>query len=358
MSCTSSSRLHSAETPRRKSSSGHHESPRSKSAHHSRAVTAQSPEQATRPEQSTRPEQATRPPAQQTGVHLQNAQALVKEAEAKLQGKSKYRCGGGGKGPQSALDCYERAVAQYKMAGEWGQAGNVLENMANIMHNTGDPVGCARVYGEAATCYKKFSSSSAISCFLKSAETYQELGKFGNAAKHHETVALIYSKDMKPADNESVLHHLSMAADLYRDDGRRAPRSRCQLEMARLYGLSGQYENAIAMYEDMGYSALESRLLKYCADEYLFRASLCHLCVDCLNCQIAIKKYIDYYPAFALSREYKFIKSLCEEVEQENEEGFDSTMAKYKSLCNLDPWYITILGKIRGHLPTELDSLR
>ena len=71
-------------------------------------------------------------------------------------------------------------------------------------------------------------------------------------------------------------------------------------ELGRLYGLSGQYERAIAIYQDMAYSALESRsatnirillrqsitnvplcrLLRYCADEYLFRCSLCHLAVD------------------------------------------------------------------------------
>jgi hypothetical protein len=31
---------------------------------------------------------------------------------------------------------------------------------------------------------------------------------------------------------------------------------------------------------------------------------------------------VDYYPAFEMSRECKFIKSLCSEVEQESEEGF------------------------------------
>ena len=50
--------------------------------------------------------------------------------------------------------------------------------------------------------------------------------------------------------------------------------------MARIYGLMGQFQEALTIYEDMGYQALESRLLKYSADEYLFRAGLCHLAVD------------------------------------------------------------------------------
>ena len=57
-------------------------------------------------------------------------------------------------------------------------------------------------------------------------------------------------------------------------------RNKCRLEMARLHGLMGQFQEALIIYEEMGYQALESRLLKYSADEYLFRASLCHLAID------------------------------------------------------------------------------
>ncbi len=49
-------------------------------------------------------------------------------------------------------------------------------------------------------------------------------------------------------------------------------------------------------------------MLKYSAKEYFFRASLCHLCVDSLNAQHAIKRYEEQYPAFADSREAKLIK--------------------------------------------------
>ncbi len=58
----------------------------------------------------------------------------------------------------------------------------------------------------------------------------------------------------------------------------------------------------------MASSALESSLLKYSAKEYYFRAALCHLCVDSLNAQHAIQKYEELYPAFADSREAKFVK--------------------------------------------------
>ena len=50
--------------------------------------------------------------------------------------------------------------------------------------------------------------------------------------------------------------------------------------MARIHGTMDQYDEALQIYEDLGYSSLESRLIKYSADEYFFRAGLCHLAID------------------------------------------------------------------------------
>lgn len=55
-------------------------------------------------------------------------------------------------------------------------------------------------------------------------------------------------------------------------------------------------------------SSLDNSLLKYSAKEYMFRAALCHLCVDILNAQHAVEKYCGLYPAFADTRECKLIK--------------------------------------------------
>ena len=123
------------------------------------------------------------------------------------------------------------------------------------------------------------------------------MGKFGIPAKHHEAIALIYSKvrssnpaaelnshgagqDVHPLDNSLVLHHLSLAAHYYYNDNRNAARNKCRLELARVHASMENYQEALQIYEELGYSALESRLVKYSADEYFFRAGLCHLAID------------------------------------------------------------------------------
>ena len=50
--------------------------------------------------------------------------------------------------------------------------------------------------------------------------------------------------------------------------------------MAKIHANSEQFEEALAIYEELAYSSLESRLVKYSADEYFFRAGLCHLAID------------------------------------------------------------------------------
>lgn len=49
-------------------------------------------------------------------------------------------------------------------------------------------------------------------------------------------------------------------------------------------------------------------MLKYSVKEYFFRATLCHLCLDILAASRALERYIELYPAFQDSREYKLLK--------------------------------------------------
>ena len=58
----------------------------------------------------------------------------------------------------------------------------------------------------------------------------------------------------------------------------------------------------------LGTSAMDNTLLKYSAKDHFFKAVLCHLCIDQLNGQLALNKFKDMQPAFADSRECKFLE--------------------------------------------------
>ena len=66
-----------------------------------------------------------------------------------------------------ALDCYQRAVAQYKLAGHWKLAGETLSRMGDIYRKQADHMGAGRLYGEAGNCYRKCSATAAVASYSK-----------------------------------------------------------------------------------------------------------------------------------------------------------------------------------------------
>ena len=102
---------------------------------------------------------------------------------------------------------------------------------------------------------------------------------------------------------------------------------------------------------------IQSNLLKYAAKDYFFKALLCHLCVDSLNATHALTKYEDQYPAFTDSREAKLIKSLCQEIENQDVEAFTEAVKQYDSISRLDPWHTTLLLRVKKQLG-DSDDLR
>lgn len=58
----------------------------------------------------------------------------------------------------------------------------------------------------------------------------------------------------------------------------------------------------------IGTTSIDNPLLKYGAKDHFFRAGLCHLCIDHLNCSQAIERYQSILASFTDSREYNFLK--------------------------------------------------
>lgn len=173
------------------------------------------------------------------------------------------------------------------------------------------------------------------------------------AAKHHQSIAELYETDS--ADLEGAVQYYEQAADYYRGEESNSSANKCLLKVAQYAAQLENYEKAIQIYQQVASSALESSLLKYSAKEYLFRAALCHLCVDVLNAQHAIERYIQMYPAFQDSREYKLLKTLIEHMEEQNVDGFTDAVKEYDSISRLDQWYTTILLRIKKTLNENPD---
>jgi len=148
---------------------------------------------------------------------------------------------------------------------------------------------------------------------------------------------------------------VSQAADYFKGEESNSSANKCMLKVAQYAATLENYNKAIQIYEQVAASALESSLLKYSAKEHFFRASLCHLCIDALNAQHAVAKYEEQYPAFGDSREAKLIKALGVTLEEQDVEAFTEAVKEYDSISRLDPWFTTLLIRVKKQIPVEDD---
>lgn len=246
---------------------------------------------------------------------------------------------------EEAIELLNKAGNMLKMAKEWSDAGNVFRRAGDLHEELNNgKTHSAEEYFNAAKCYMKVSPNEAVDCLMKTIAIYTDMGRFSVAAKYHTTIAEIYEEQK---DIPKAVEHYSKAADYYQCEESNANASRCLLNVARYAALLKQYQRAIEIYEDVGKTSVDSKLLKYGAKEHFLRACLCHLCVDHLNAQIAQNKYISICPSFLDSRECKLVKDILNAIEEQDGEAYEAVIQDYNSISSFDEWFREILTRIK-----------
>lgn len=254
---------------------------------------------------------------------------------------------------EDAVELYTRAANILKMEKEWSEAGKIFCKIADLSMETGNKHDAATRYIDASNCFRKCNSTEAVNCLLKAINIYTDMGRFSVAAKHHIVIAEIYEGEN--GDIHKAVEHYSKAADYYQCEESNTSANRCLLNVARYAAQLEQYDKAVQIYENIGQSSLDNNLLKYGAKEHFLRAGLCHMCVDTLNAQIAIKRYQEISPAFADSRECKLLNDLSSKIEAQDVDGFAQVVQDYDSISRFDDWYTTLLLRIKNKVEPEND---
>lgn len=294
-------------------------------------------------------------------TNKQKAQQLIAEADRKqFPGSSIFNrmatslgLSSQTKSMEDAIDLYIRAGNMLKMEKEWSEAGDVFNKAGDLYQQLGTKHDAASKYTDASNCYKKCNPQEAVNCLLKAINIFTDMGRFSVAAKHHMMVAEIYESE--GGDIPKAVEHYSKAADYYQCEESNTTANRCLLNVARYAAQLENYQRAIEIYENIGQTSLDNNLLKYGAKEHFLRAGLCHMCVDTLNAQLAIKRYEEMSPAFADSRECKFLKDLSSKIEAKDVDGFADVVHDYDSISRLEAWYTTLLLRIKNNISPEDD---
>ena len=59
------------------------------------------------------------------------------------------------------------------------------------------------------------------------------------------------------------------------------------------------------------------------------------------------------FPAFADSREFKLVQKLLDKLETGDIDGFSEAVAEYDQVSRLDPWFTSILLKIKKQISQD-----
>ncbi|KAK6181118.1 hypothetical protein SNE40_009048 [Patella caerulea] len=280
---------------------------------------------------------------------------LVQEAEAKQKSSKGFFSSllGGSSKVEDAAELYVKAANAFKMAKKWAAAGEAFMNAGKLQLQLSSRHEAATHFVDAGNCYRKGDPNEAVNCLHKAIEIYTDMGRFTIAAKHHITIAEIYETEL--ADMEKAIANYEKAGDYYKGEESNSSANKCLLKVAQFSAQLENYEKAIEIYEQVAISAMENSLLKYSAKDYFFRASVCHMCVDLVNAELAIPKYEEMFPAFADSRECKLVKTLLAACKEEEVDQFTDALKDYDSISRLDQWFTTMLLRVKKTLNAEGD---
>lgn len=275
----------------------------------------------------------------------QQAMKLFAEAEKKSSGKSggffSGVFGGGGSRTDEAIELYCKSANSYKMAKNWGQAGNAFMQAAKLSLTNDSQHEAANKFIDASVCFKKVDANQAIDCLKKAVSIQTEMGRFSMAAKQHITIAEIYEGELQNID-EAIVHY-EKAADYYQGEESQSHAAKCLVKVAHYAAEKEDYLKAIQIFEQIANRNAESPMLKYSAKEYYFKAALCHMCVDPLNAQHALARYEEAFPSIQDTRESGLLKKILACMEESNVDGFTDAVKEYDSISRLDQWTTQLL---------------
>ncbi|CAM9922123.1 unnamed protein product [Ectocarpus sp. 12 AP-2014] len=249
---------------------------------------------------------------------------------------------------EDAAECYDKAARCYKVARNMEEAGNCYERAAEQYEITKSAHESARAYVEAAKCRKSVEPSSAVEAFLKAIAIYNESGRFQQAGKMLQEVGEIYEAEGMTDD---AVNSLQQASEYLAGEGCVSQANACLVKVAGIVSKDAQNPNltlAAEIYEKLGRSCMEKKLLAMNAKGYWLQSGLCLLAqgdtVAARNKQSDFTS-VDY--TFHDSREYRFLDQLIQASEDFNVENFSQHCFDYDQISKLDPWKTNMCLRIK-----------
>eukprot|EP00931_Biecheleriopsis_adriatica_P093393 TRINITY_DN6713_c0_g1_i2.p1 TRINITY_DN6713_c0_g1~~TRINITY_DN6713_c0_g1_i2.p1 ORF type:complete len:322 (+),score=99.33 TRINITY_DN6713_c0_g1_i2:82-966(+) len=276
------------------------------------------------------------------------AEELVKKADAKIKGGGGYFSFlTGGPKYEEAIDLYQQAANQYKLAKLWQEAGNCFVQCAFCASKGDSQSDQANYLMEAGNVLKKVSTTAAVEQMEKAVAIYSASGRFQQAGKLLLSIAELYEAER--LQHKECKEYYKRAAEMFElADHSESNFTKCNLKYAEFAAKDGELETAIKIFETEGEKALSKNLLQYGAKEHFLNAGILHMVGgDSVTINLAVDKYRALDPRLAGSKEGELLEGLAAAFESGDADAFVEKLSDYDSIKPLDPWRTEFLVKVK-----------
>jgi alpha-soluble NSF attachment protein len=207
----------------------------------------------------------------------------------------------------------------------------------------------ANTLTEAYKVYKSAKAYPDAARVLQQAiKHYTTTGNFRRAATHQQNLAELYEQFYEPPDNAAALAAYETAANWFESDNAAALANKLYLKVGELAALEGDFPRAIAKFEAVAKSSIDSNLMKWSVKEYFLKAGICRLAVgDIIATRRALQGYKEMDNSFAAQRECMLLNDLLQCQEDGEPAQFSEKLWHYDTLSPLDKWKTAILVKVK-----------
>ncbi|KAJ6720650.1 ALPHA-SOLUBLE NSF ATTACHMENT PROTEIN [Salix viminalis] len=271
---------------------------------------------------------------------------LEKKAEKKLNGWGFF-----GSKHEDAADLFDKAANNFKLAKSWEKAGSTYVKLSQCHLKLDSKHEAASAYVDAAHCYKKTSTTEAISCLVQAVDMFCDIGRISMAARYLKEIAELYESD---ANIEKSMEFYHKAADFFQNEDVTTSANQCNQKVAEFAAQLEQYQTSIDIYEEIARQSLKSNLLKYGVKGHLLNAGICHLCKgDVVAITNALERYQEMDPTFSGTREYKLLADIAAAIDEEDVSKFTDVIKEFDSMTPLDSWKTTLLLRVKEKLKAK-----
>eukprot|EP00803_Ostreobium_quekettii_P007256 evm.model.scf_4532.1 EVM.evm.TU.scf_4532.1 scf_4532:2310-6252(-) len=279
------------------------------------------------------------------------ANALIEKANKKLKGWSMF---GSSTKYEDAAELLTSAANHLKLAKAWKECGDVHKQLAGIHNKLGSQHEEASSWVEAGKALMKIPSDDGIMCLNNAVEIYTDMGRLNQAARYLRDIA---EQLEKQAQFESSIEFYVKAADLFMTEDSNSEANKCRLKVALFKAKSGNYKEAVEVFEDVARQAVEHNLLKYSAKGHLLNAGLCRLCYeDPEKFPAMLDRYKELDISFAGSRECNLLQQLSDAVIGDDVQLFTDEVAQYDAMSKLDEWKTSVMLVIKRRIQNRKEG--